>query len=98
MIDAAQAVISINTQRQGEVVVIRPQLHSPTPLTLQYRMTVRRNSANGTSSIDQSGTLQNDNTASLISLSMPAGASCQVHLEVYQNDRQVQQIDSDCSN
>lgn len=97
MIDAAQLVVSIDTQRHGEAVLIRPQLHSATPLTLQYRMTVRRSSINGTSSINQSGDLQSDTAGSVISLSMPAGSSCQVHLDVYQDDRLIQQIESDCS-
>lgn len=98
MIDTSQLVVSIDTQRQGEMMLIRPQLRSSTPMTLQYRMTVRRRSANGTSSIDQSGDLHSDSAGSLISLSMPAGASCQVHLEVFQDDRLIQQVESDCAN
>lgn len=98
MIDVSQVIVSVDAQRQGEAVVIRPQLQSPTPLTLQYRMTVRQSSGNGTSSVDQSGDLQSGaEGASVIRLSMPANASCQVHLEVFQGDMLVKAVDSDCS-
>ena len=97
MMDTSQPVVSIDTQRQGDTMLIRPHLRSSTPLTLRYRMTVRRSSTNGTSSINQSGDLQSDSAGSLISLTMPAGASCQVQLEVFQNDRLVQQVESDCA-
>lgn len=96
MIDISQLSVSIDAQRQGEAVLIRPRLKNPTPLTLQYRMTVSQRSASGTSSINQSGDLQSGNNASLISLSMPADATCQVHLEVFQDERLVKTVDSDC--
>ncbi|KFE57035.1 curli-like amyloid fiber formation chaperone CsgH [Pseudomonas syringae] len=96
MIDLSQLIVSIDAQRQGEVVLIRPQLQNPTPLTLQYRMTVSQRSASGTSSVNQSGDLQSGNNGSLISLSMPADATCQVRLEVFQDDRLVKTADSDC--
>ena len=96
MIDISQLSVSIDAQRQGEAVLIRPRLQSPTPLTLQYRMTVSQRSASGTSSVNQSGDLQTGNTGSLISLSMPVDAICQVHLEVFQGDQLVKTADSDC--
>jgi len=96
MIDISQLSVSIDAQRQGEAVLIRPRLQNPTPLTLQYRMTVSQRSANGTSSVNQSGDLQTGNTGSLISLSMPVDATCQVHLEVFQGDQLVKTADSDC--
>ena len=96
MIDISQLSVSIDAQRQGEAVLIRPRLQNPTPLTLQYRMTVSQRSASGTSSVNQSGDLQTGNTGSLISLSMPIDAICQVHLEVFQGDQLVKTADSDC--
>ncbi|SQF99762.1 Uncharacterised protein [Paucimonas lemoignei] len=96
MIDISQLSVSIDAQRQGEAVLIRPRLQNPTPLTLQYRMTVSQRSASGTSSVNQSGDLQTGNTGSLISLSMPVDAICQVHLEVFQGDQLVKTADSDC--
>lgn len=96
MIDISQLSVSIDAQRQGEAVLIRPRLQNPTPLTLQYRMTVSQRSASGTSSVNQSGDLQTGSTGSLISLSMPVDAICQVHLEVFQGDQLVKTADSDC--
>ena len=96
MIDLSQLSVSIDAQHQGEAVLIRPRLENPTPLTLQYRLTVNQRSASGTSSVNQSGDLQSGDSASLISLSLPADATCQVHLEVFQNDRLVKSADSDC--
>ncbi len=96
MIDISQLSLSIDAQRHGEAVLIRPQLQSPTPLTLQYRMTVRQSSASGTSSINQSGDLQSGAAGSLVTLSMPSGASCQVHLQVFQDDKLLKEADSDC--
>lgn len=97
MIDVAQLILSIDAQRHGEAVQIRPQLQSPTPLTLQYRMTVRQSSASGTSSINQSGDLQSGGTGSLVTLSLPTGASCQVHLQVFEGDKLLKEADSDCT-
>ncbi|MCD5995615.1 hypothetical protein KDX38_18550 [Pseudomonas sp. CDFA 602] len=96
MIDVSQVVIAVDTQRVGESIIIRPMLQSPSALTLQYRMTVRQSSSNGTSSINQNGELHSGTDASVVQLSMPAGASCQVHLEVFQDDTLLKQVDSAC--
>ena len=97
MIDVSQLVVSIDAHRQGQAVLIRPMLHNPMPLVLHYRLTVRQSSAAGTSSIDQSGDLQSGTASSVISLSLPAGASCRAYLQVFDNDRLVREVDSDCS-
>jgi hypothetical protein len=34
------AAVNIDTQRDGGIVVIRPHLGNPTPLTLRYQMKV----------------------------------------------------------
>ena len=96
MIDISQLVVSIDTQRNGEAVLIRPQLQSPTPLTLQYRMSVRQSSSNGTSSISQSGDLQSGTSSSVVQISLPSGATCQIHLEVLQDNQLLKQLDRDC--
>lgn len=96
MIDVSQLAVTIQTQRNGEAVLIRPHLQSPTPLTLQYSMTISQNSHAGTSSISQSGELQSDTPAGLVQLSMPSGARCMVHLEVFQYDRLIKAVDSTC--
>ncbi|MFG0466111.1 curli-like amyloid fiber formation chaperone CsgH [Pseudomonas putida] len=96
MIDISQLVVSIDTQRNGEAVLIRPQLQSPTPLTLQYRLSVRQTSSNGTLSTSQSGDLQNGVASSFVQISLPSGATCQIRLEVLQDNQLLKQLDRDC--
>ncbi|MGV8917245.1 MAG: curli-like amyloid fiber formation chaperone CsgH [Pseudomonas sp.] len=96
MMDFSQLAVSIDTQRNGGVVMVRPHIENPTPLTLQYRMTVRQNSAGGTSSINQQGDIQSGVMSSSVTLSMPAGATCQVHLEVFEQDVLVKAVDGSC--
>lgn len=96
MIDISQMVVSIDTQRQGETVLISPQLQNPTPLTLQYRLSVRQSSNNGTSSINQSGDLQSGSSSSVVQISLPSGATCQIHLEVLQDNQLLKHVDQDC--
>lgn len=100
MMDFTQLVVTVDAQRNGSTVVIRPHLENPAPLTLQYRMTVRQISAQGTSAINQEGDLQNGVAANSISLSLslPAEATCQVHLEVFDRTTLIKSVDSDCSN
>lgn len=96
MIDVSELVVSIDTQRHGETVLIQPQLESPTPLTLQYRLTIRQSSARGTSSINQSGDLQSGRSSSVVSMSLPSGATCEVHLDVLHDNQVLKQVDSSC--
>ena len=96
MIDISQMVVSLDTQRHGETVLISPQLQNPTPLTLQYRLSVRQSSSNGTSSINQSGDLQSGSSSSVVQISLPSGATCQIHLEVLQDNQLLKQLDQDC--
>lgn len=96
MIDISQLVVSIDTQRNGEAVLIRPQLQSPTPLTLQYRLSVRQTSSNGTLSSSQSGDLQSGVASSFVQISLPSGATCQIRLEVLQDNQLLKQLDRDC--
>lgn len=96
MIDISQMVVSLDTQRHGETVLISPQLQNPTPLTLQYRLSVRQSSSNGTSSINQSGDLQSGVSSSVVQISLPSGATCQIHLEVLQDNQLLKQLDSAC--
>ena len=75
MMDVSQLAVSVDTQRHGAMVVIRPHIENPVPLTLQYRMTVSQKS---------------------VSLNLPAGGTCQVHLQVFQQDTLVKEVDSAC--
>jgi hypothetical protein len=59
-------------------------------------MTVRQNSAQGTSAINQQGDLQNGVAANSVSLTLPADATCQVHLEVFDRTTLIKSVDSDC--
>jgi len=96
MMDFTQLVVTVDAQRSGSMVVIRPHLENPAPLTLHYRMTVRQTSAQGTSAIDQQGDLQSGVAANSVSLSLPAEATCQVHLEVFDRTTLIKSVDSDC--
>lgn len=96
MMDFTQLVVTVDAQRSGSAVVIRPHLENPAPLTLQYRMTVRQDSAQGTSAINQQGDLQNGVAANSVSLNLPAEATCQVHLEVFDRTTLIKAVDSDC--
>ena len=95
--DLTQLVVTVDAQRSGSTVVIRPRLENPAPLTLQYRMTVRQNSAQGTSAINQQGDLQSGVAANSVSLNLPPEATCQVHLEVFDQSSLIKSVDSDCS-
>lgn len=96
--DFTQLVVTVDAQRSGSTVVIRPHLENPAPLTLHYRMTVRQTSAQGTSAIDQQGDLQSGVAANSMSmsLSLTAEATCQVHLEVFDRTTLIKSVDSDC--
>jgi hypothetical protein len=94
--DFTQLIASLDIQHRGSTVIIRPRLENPAPLTLHYRMTVRQTSAQGTSSINQQGDLQSGVAANSVSLTLPAEATCQVHLEVFDQATQIQTVDSDC--
>jgi hypothetical protein len=96
MMDFTQLVVTVDAQRNGSTVVIRPHLENPAPLTLHYRMTVRQTSDQGTSAIDQQGDLQSGVAASSVSLSLPAEATCQAHLEVFDRTTLIKSVDSDC--
>ena len=96
MMDFTQLVVTVNAQRTGSTVVIRPHLENPAPLTLYYRMTVRQISAQGTSAINQQGDLQNGIAANSVSLNLPAEATCQVHLEIFDRTTLIRGVDSDC--
>lgn len=96
MIDISQLVVSIDTQRNAEAVLISPLLQSPAPLTLQYRLSVRQTSINGTSSISQSGDLHSGVASSVVQISLPSGATCQIHLQVLQDNQVLKQLERDC--
>ena len=96
MMDFSQLAVSIDTQRNGGVVMIRPHIENPTPLTLQYRMTVSQSSAAGNSTINQQGDIQNGTPSSSVRLSLPAGATCQVRLEIFQNETLVKEVVDAC--
>ncbi|MCF7535316.1 curli-like amyloid fiber formation chaperone CsgH [Pseudomonas petrae] len=89
-------VVTVDAQRSGSTAVIRPHLENPAPLTLQYRMTVRQISAQGTSTINQQGDLQNGVPANSVSLNLRAEATCQVHLDVFDQSTLIKALDSDC--
>lgn len=97
MMDFTQLVVTVDAQRSGSTMVIRPHLENPAPLTLQYRMTVRQISAQGTSAIDQQGELQNGVAANSVSLTLPDEATCQVHLEVFDRATLIKAVDTDCA-
>ncbi|MDB5983442.1 MAG: Uncharacterized protein JWQ69_4457 [Pseudomonas sp.] len=97
MMDFSQLAVSIDMQRDGGIVMIRPHIENPTPLSLHYRMAVQQSSSSGTSGIHQKGEVQSGVPGNSVSLSMPAGATCQVHLEVFQNDTLLKAIDASCS-
>ncbi|MFK3799420.1 MULTISPECIES: curli-like amyloid fiber formation chaperone CsgH [unclassified Pseudomonas] len=96
MIDLSQLVVAIDTHREGAAVTIRPRIENPTPLTLRYRMTVRQNSAAGTSSINQQGDLQTGATGPFVQLSIPPEAKCNIHLELFQEGTLVKAVDQRC--
>ncbi|MDB6048708.1 MAG: hypothetical protein JWR17_1454 [Pseudomonas sp.] len=94
--DFSQLAVSIDTQRNGAIVMIRPHMENPTPLTLQYRLTVRQSGAGGNSFINQQGDIQSGAPSSSVRLSLPAGATCQVHLEVLQEKTLIKQVEGSC--
>lgn len=96
MIDFSQLVVAIDTQRDGAAVMIRPYIENPTPLTLRYRMAVGQASAAGTSSINQEGELQTGAAPSFVRLSLPPGATCLVHLEVFEQGVLVKAVERNC--
>lgn len=96
MMDFSQLAVSIDAQRNGAMVVIRPHIDNPTTAALHYRMTVTQRSSGNTSNINQAGELQNGSAANSISLSVPQGATCTVHLEVFHGDALVQAVDGAC--
>lgn len=95
--DFSQLTVSIDAQRNGAMVIIRPRIENPAPLTLQYHMTVRQSSANGTSSINQQGDVQTGVAANSVSLSIPTDGTCRVHLQVFEQARLLKEIDSACA-
>ena len=97
MIDLSQLAVSIDMQRHGGVVIIRPHIENPTPLSLHYRMAVQQNSASGRAGISQEGEVRSGVPANSISLNMPQGASCLVHLEVFQNGTLIEAVNGACS-
>lgn len=97
MMDFSQLAVSIDMQRDAGSVLIRPHIENPTPLSVQYRMAVQQSSASGTSGIHQQGEVQSGVPGNSVRLSMPAGATCQVHLEVFQNDTLLKAVDASCS-
>lgn len=96
MIDFSQLAVSIDAERNGAIVMIRPHIENPQPLTLQYRLSVRQSSAGGESNINQQGDIQTGASANTISLNVPTGARCQVHLEIYQDAALVKAVDRAC--
>lgn len=96
MIDYSQLAVSIDTQRDGGIVVIRPQLENPTPLTLRYQMKVSQSSSGGTSEIVQGGELQSGIAGSIVRLSLPAGAVCNVQLSIFDQQALVKTMDTRC--
>ena len=94
--DFSQLAVAIDAQRHGAMVVIRPHIDNPTTATLHYRMTVTQRSAGNTSNINQAGELQNGNAAGSIGLSLPPGATCTVHLEVFQHAALLKAVDGAC--
>ncbi|MFF7709953.1 curli-like amyloid fiber formation chaperone CsgH [Pseudomonas sp. NPDC007930] len=96
MIDYSHLAVFIDSQRDGAAVIIRPRLANPQPLALRYRMTVTQQSSAGTSNIAQGGELRSDASAGSVRLSVPAGATCQVHLEVFDEDRLIKALEAPC--
>jgi len=96
MIDYSQLAVSIDTQRDGGVVEIRPRLENPTPITLRYQMKVSQSSSGGTSEILQGGELRSGAAGSIIRLSLPAGAMCNVHLQVFDQQALLKAVDRQC--
>lgn len=96
MIDYSQLAVSIDTQRDGGVVVIRPHIENPAPLTLRYQMKVSQSSTAGTSEIFQGGELQSGVEGSVIRLSLPEGAVCRVQLSVFDQQALVKAVDRPC--
>ena len=96
MIDLSQLVVAIDTHREGTAVLIRPYIENPTPLTLQYRMAVSQRSTAGTSSINQQGDLQTGASPSLVRLSIPPEAACNIRLELFQDGVMIKAVDKSC--
>lgn len=96
MMDLSHLVVSIDSQRNGEIVIIRPRIDNPTPLTLQYRMTVQKHSPSGQSSSNQQGDFETGTTMASVSVNLPADATCQVHLQVLEQNTVIKEIDSAC--
>ncbi|WP_268799459.1 curli-like amyloid fiber formation chaperone CsgH [Pseudomonas huanghezhanensis] len=97
MMDFSQLAVSIDMQRNGSVVMIRPHIENPTPLSLHYRMAIKQSSSSGHSGINQDGEVQSGAPGNSVTLSMPEGATCQVHLEVFQNDTLLKSVEGSCS-
>lgn len=97
MIDISHLVVSIDTQRDGAAVIIRPHVESPMPLSLRYQLTVRQQGAAGTSSVSQQGEVQSGQATALVRLSLPPGTACLAHLEVFQEGLLIKEVEKDCS-
>ncbi|MDR3412067.1 MAG: curli-like amyloid fiber formation chaperone CsgH [Formivibrio sp.] len=96
MMDLSHLVVSIDSHRNGEMVIIRPRIDNPTPLTLQYRLTVQKRSASGQSSSSQQGDFQTGTAMASVSVNLPADATCQVNLQVLQQNTVIREIESAC--
>lgn len=97
MMDFSQLVVSIDSQRDGEIVIIRPHIDNPTPLTLQYRLTVLKHSAGGQSKASQQGDIQTGTSLSSVSVSLPPGGTCQVQLQVLAQNTLIREIERSCA-
>lgn len=96
MIDLSHMIVSIDTQREGGMVMIRPHIENPTPLTLEYRMAISQHGNGGTSNISQQGEVRTGEVPWVVRLSVPDGGRCTVHLEVFQQGVAVGRAQSAC--
>lgn len=96
MIDFSQLALAIDAERVGSAVLIRPRIDNPTPLTLDYRLTVTQVSNGYNSRINQGGEITTGSVPSTVRITLQAGGSCQAHLEVFQAQTLIKSLDRNC--
>lgn len=96
MIDFSQLVASIELQRQGNIVIIRPHIENPVPITFQYRLEITQHGPGGASNIHQQGNIRPDSTPASVRLVVSPEASCYSHLQVLYQDEIVKDISQLC--
>ena len=97
MMDFSQLAVSIDLQRDHGTVMIRPHIENPCPtVTSVLEWPCSRSAPVASRASISKVTFKSGVPANSVRLTMPAGATCLVHLEVFQNDTMLKAVDASC--